>query len=109
MCVDVHVCARARQRVGVRVRVRVRERDYRLAAMLSFEAKPLTLSEKNQTASAVADSIAIFLPRNANVAQLIALAASSASPSRAVEIEKNFVNARLKAITAYYGPLVAWS
>ena len=87
--------------------------------MLSFEAKPLTLSEQNQTASAVADSIAIFLPRNANVAQLIALAASCPStlaascpsaavlPPRAVEIEKNFVNARLKAITAYYGPLVA--
>lgn len=51
---------------------------------------------------AITNNIAYFMPRNADVEQLTALA----GPGAKVEIEQNFVNKKLKTITAYYGDLV---
>ena len=50
----------------------------------------------------ITGNIAYFMPRNADVEQLTALA----GPGGKVEIEQNFVNTKLKTITAYYGELV---
>lgn len=50
----------------------------------------------------VTENIAYFMPRNVDVEQLSFLAA----PDGKVEIEQNFLNKKLKTITAYYGGLV---
>jgi len=50
----------------------------------------------------ITENIAYFMPRNADVEQLSLLA----SPNGNVEIEQNFLNKKLKTITAYYGALV---
>ncbi|XP_046552313.1 LOW QUALITY PROTEIN: trimethylguanosine synthase-like [Haliotis rubra] len=50
----------------------------------------------------ITENIAFFVPRNANVEQLTALA----GPGRSVEIEQNLLNTKLKTITAYYGELI---
>jgi len=46
--------------------------------------------------------VAIFLPRNADLAQVAALAGYNGR----VEVEQNHVGGKLKSITAYYGDLV---
>lgn len=50
----------------------------------------------------ITENIAYFMPRNADIEQLLSLAA----PNGRVEIEQNFLNKKLKTITAYYGELV---
>jgi len=50
----------------------------------------------------ITENIAYFMPRNADVEQLSLLA----FPNGNVEIEQNFLNKKLKTITAYYGGLV---
>ena len=50
----------------------------------------------------ITENIAYFMPRNADVEQLSLLA----SPNGNVELEQNFLNKKLKTITAYYGGLV---
>ena len=50
----------------------------------------------------ITENIAYFMPRNADIEQLSLLA----SPNGNVEIEQNFLNKKLKTITAYYGGLV---
>ncbi|XP_068381448.1 trimethylguanosine synthase isoform X4 [Eschrichtius robustus] len=50
----------------------------------------------------ITNNIIYFLPRNANVDQV----ASLAGPGGQVEIEQNFLNNRLKTITAYFGELI---
>ena len=50
----------------------------------------------------ITDNIAYFMPRNVDVEQLSSLA----GPGGKMEIEQNFVNKKLKTITAYYGELV---
>lgn len=50
----------------------------------------------------ITENITYFMPRNADVEQLSLLA----SPNGNVEIEQNFLNKKLKTITAYYGGLV---
>ncbi|KAK1433484.1 hypothetical protein QVD17_10394 [Tagetes erecta] len=49
----------------------------------------------------VAPRIVMFLPRNVDVDQLAELSLS-ANPPWTLEVEKNFVNGKLKAITAYF-------
>ena len=51
---------------------------------------------------AITSNIAYFMPRNVDVEQLSSLA----GPGGKMEIEQNFVNKKLKTITAYYGELV---
>ncbi|EPS59534.1 hypothetical protein M569_15271, partial [Genlisea aurea] len=49
----------------------------------------------------IAAKVVMFLPRNVDVDQLAEIS-SRASPPRALEVEKNFLNGRLKAVTAYF-------
>lgn len=50
----------------------------------------------------ITDNIAMLLPRNADVDQVVRLAGRGGS----VEIEKNRLNKKVKTITAYYGDLI---
>ncbi|XP_063155393.1 trimethylguanosine synthase [Candoia aspera] len=50
----------------------------------------------------ITNNIIYFLPRNADIDQV----ASLAGPGGKVEIEQNFLNNRLKTITAYFGDLI---
>ncbi|KAI3726673.1 hypothetical protein L1987_66472 [Smallanthus sonchifolius] len=52
-------------------------------------------------AKEIAPRIVMFLPRNVDVDQLAELSLS-ANPPWTLEVEKNFVNGKLKAITAYF-------
>ncbi|EDO39303.1 predicted protein [Nematostella vectensis] len=58
--------------------------------------------ELYETAKRVTPNIAYFMPRNVNMEQLTSLA----GPAGKVEIEQNFVNKKLKTVTAYYGELI---
>ncbi|XP_010461488.1 PREDICTED: trimethylguanosine synthase-like isoform X2 [Camelina sativa] len=49
----------------------------------------------------IASTVIMFLPRNVDINQLAELALST-SPPWSLEVEKNYVNGKLKAITAYY-------
>ncbi|KAG7455153.1 hypothetical protein MATL_G00253410 [Megalops atlanticus] len=53
-------------------------------------------------AKLISDKIVYFLPRNADVDQI----ASLAGPGGRVEVEQNFLNNKLKTITAYFGSLI---
>ncbi|XP_030839258.1 trimethylguanosine synthase-like [Strongylocentrotus purpuratus] len=55
-----------------------------------------------EKARCISENIGFFAPRNANVEQL----ASLAGPGGRMEIEQNFLNKKIKTITAYYGELV---
>ena len=55
-----------------------------------------------ERSKAITGNIAYFMPRNADVEQLIFLA----GPGGKVEVEQNLVNKKLKTMTAYYGELV---
>lgn len=54
-----------------------------------------------EAAKRITSNIVYFLPRNVNVDQVIALV-DDQSP---LELEQNFLNNRLKTITAYFGDL----
>ncbi|XP_029380342.1 trimethylguanosine synthase [Echeneis naucrates] len=53
-------------------------------------------------AKLISDNIVYFLPRNADMDQV----ASLAGPGGKVEVEQNFLNNKLKTITAYFGSLI---
>ncbi|XP_054841231.1 trimethylguanosine synthase [Eublepharis macularius] len=50
----------------------------------------------------ITNNVVYFLPRNADIDQI----ASLAGPGGKAEIEQNFLNNRLKTITAYFGDLI---
>ncbi|XP_076151014.1 trimethylguanosine synthase [Alosa pseudoharengus] len=50
----------------------------------------------------ICENIVYFLPRNADMEQI----ASLAGPGGRVEVEQNFLNNKLKTITAYFGNLI---
>uniref|UniRef100_A0A8C4QXS6 Trimethylguanosine synthase n=1 Tax=Eptatretus burgeri TaxID=7764 RepID=A0A8C4QXS6_EPTBU len=50
----------------------------------------------------ISNNIAYFLPRNADINQITSLA----GPGGKVEVEQNFLNSKLKTITAYFGDLI---
>ncbi|XP_053393968.1 trimethylguanosine synthase-like isoform X2 [Mercenaria mercenaria] len=50
----------------------------------------------------VSNNIALFVPRNTNIDQLTSIAGRGGK----MEMEQNFLNKKLKTITAYYGELV---
>ncbi|XP_026464687.1 trimethylguanosine synthase-like [Ctenocephalides felis] len=52
----------------------------------------------------ITENIALFLPRNTDANQLVLMA----GPGSSVEIEQNFLDKKLIAVTAYYGELVAY-
>ena len=51
----------------------------------------------------ITENIALFLPRNVDADEVISLALPGAS----VEIEQNFLNRRVKTVTAYFGELIS--
>ncbi|XP_065881889.1 uncharacterized protein [Euphorbia lathyris] len=53
------------------------------------------------TAKKIASKIVMFLPRNVDLNQLAELCLS-AGPAWSLEVEKNFLNGKLKAVTAYF-------
>lgn len=55
-----------------------------------------------QTAKLISDNIVYFLPRNADMDQIASLAGRGGR----VEVEQNFLNNKLKTITAYFGNLI---
>ncbi|CAL1529499.1 unnamed protein product [Lymnaea stagnalis] len=70
---------------------------YDLDNMAGFNAAHLMEVSRNIT-----DNIAFFLPRNTDSEKLTALA----GVGKQVEIEQNFLNKKLKTITAYFGELI---
>ncbi|XP_019156764.1 PREDICTED: uncharacterized protein LOC109153322 isoform X4 [Ipomoea nil] len=52
-------------------------------------------------ATGIAPKVVMFLPKNVDINQLAELALS-ANPPWSLEVEKNFLNGKLKAITAYF-------
>ncbi|XP_067109575.1 trimethylguanosine synthase isoform X2 [Osmerus mordax] len=55
-----------------------------------------------QLSKMISENIVYFLPRNADMDQI----ASLAGPGGKVEVEQNFLNNKLKTITAYFGNLI---
>uniref|UniRef100_W5UKV7 Trimethylguanosine synthase n=1 Tax=Ictalurus punctatus TaxID=7998 RepID=W5UKV7_ICTPU len=53
-------------------------------------------------AKMISENVVYFLPRNADMEQI----ASLAGPGGKVEVEQNFLNNKLKTITAYFGNLI---
>ncbi|KAM5565715.1 hypothetical protein ABKV19_019632 [Rosa sericea] len=74
-----------------------REETYDIMTML----KPHDGYFLFNTAKQVASKIVMFLPRNVDVNQLAELSLSQ-TPPWSLEVEKNFVNGKLKGITAYF-------
>ena len=54
-----------------------------------------------EVAKTITSNIAYFLPRNINIEQVISLMDDKSS----LELEQNFLNNRLKTVTAYFGDL----
>ncbi|XP_065087493.1 trimethylguanosine synthase isoform X2 [Ochlerotatus camptorhynchus] len=63
---------------------------------------PVPATELMRKARMVSHNVAMYLPRNSNTQQLTMLA----GPNNGVEIEQNFLDRKLIALTAYYGDLV---
>lgn len=69
---------------------------------LEQSLQPAPASKLMEATRKITTSIAVYLPRNSNSKQLALLA----GPGNAVEIEQNFLDRKLIALTAYYGDLV---
>uniref|UniRef100_A0A2M3Z1H2 Trimethylguanosine synthase n=1 Tax=Anopheles braziliensis TaxID=58242 RepID=A0A2M3Z1H2_9DIPT len=63
---------------------------------------PLPATDLMRAAQQVSHNVVLYLPRNSNTQQLTMLA----GPNGAVEIEQNFLDRKLIALTAYYGDLI---
>lgn len=69
---------------------------------LEESLQPVPASKLMEDTRKITKNIAVYLPRNSNSKQLAFLA----GPGNAVEIEQNFLDRKLIALTAYYGDLV---
>ncbi|CAG0904240.1 unnamed protein product [Cyprideis torosa] len=68
--------------------------------------KPYSGQELVQAARMISDNVALYLPRNVNLQQVLKLA----GPGGRVEIEQSILSGKTKAITAYFGSLISfWS
>ncbi|KAH8419146.1 hypothetical protein KR222_006709 [Zaprionus bogoriensis] len=78
--------------------------QYQKQATFDIETNllPLGASELMRHARRLTDNIGVFLPRNSNMKQVIALS----HVGQQCEVEHNYLDTRLVAITAYYGNLV---
>ncbi|XP_049861120.1 trimethylguanosine synthase-like isoform X1 [Schistocerca gregaria] len=63
---------------------------------------PVGGSHLFEISKAITENIAYYVPRNVNTDQLVMLA----GPGGQVEIEQNFLDKKLVAVTAYYGELI---
>ncbi|KAL3514487.1 hypothetical protein ACH5RR_027204 [Cinchona calisaya] len=75
----------------------VKEKTFDIKTML----RPCNGHSLFNLAKKIAPRVVMFLPRNVDIDQLAELALS-ASPPWSLEVEKNFLNSKLKAITAYF-------
>uniref|UniRef100_A0A3B4AEL8 Trimethylguanosine synthase n=1 Tax=Periophthalmus magnuspinnatus TaxID=409849 RepID=A0A3B4AEL8_9GOBI len=75
---------------------------FNIQTMMEPDGYPLYIFQK---AKLISDNIVYFLPRNADMDQI----ASLAGPGGRVEVEQNFLNNKLKTITAYFGDLIKWT
>lgn len=71
---------------------------------IQYMLKPKDGFSLFKAAQMIAPNIIIFLPKNVDLNQLAELSLLS-HPSLALEVEKNYVNGNLKAITAYYSDI----
>lgn len=81
--------------------------DY--AKMPTYDIRSLKPREGQylfRTASMIAAKVVMFLPRNVNLEQLADLSLS-ADPPWNLEVEKNYLNGKLKSITAYFDRTVS--
>ncbi|KAH8264257.1 hypothetical protein KR038_005426 [Drosophila bunnanda] len=60
---------------------------------------PVGASELMKLARRLADTVGFFLPRNSNMTQVVALSGAG----QQCEVEHNFLDTRMVALTAYYG------
>ncbi|XP_048503422.1 uncharacterized protein LOC104896339 isoform X2 [Beta vulgaris subsp. vulgaris] len=74
----------------------VKVKSYDINMLQPYDGKLLFNTFKE-----IASTIIMFLPRNVNIEQLAELCLS-ANPPWSLEVEKNFLNEGLKAVTAYF-------
>ncbi|NWY26149.1 TGS1 synthase, partial [Pheucticus melanocephalus] len=74
--------------------------DYATAEI--FDIQTMICPDGYPFQAKITNNIVYFLPRNADINQV----ASLAGPGGKVEIEQNFLNFKLKTITAYFGDLI---
>ncbi|NWY99422.1 TGS1 synthase, partial [Loxia curvirostra] len=74
--------------------------DYATAEI--FDIQTMICPDGYPFQAKITNNIVYFLPRNADIDQV----ASLAGPGGKVEIEQNFLNFKLKTITAYFGDLI---
>lgn len=67
-----------------------------------FEKFPINLMKIFNKAIKLTENIVLFLPRNSNLKQICYLA----GPGRKYEIEQNFLESKLVALSVYFGDLV---
>uniref|UniRef100_A0A087X6T2 Trimethylguanosine synthase n=1 Tax=Poecilia formosa TaxID=48698 RepID=A0A087X6T2_POEFO len=70
-----------------------------IQTMMEPDGYPLKIFSQ---AKRITENIVYFLPRNADMNQV----ASLAGPGGKVEVEQNFLNNKLKTVTAYFGNLI---
>ncbi|KAM6216122.1 trimethylguanosine synthase [Rhynchocyon petersi] len=73
-----------------------------IRTMISPDGYPLEVLRVYTLSQMITSNIIYFLPRNADIDQV----ASLAGPGGEVEIEQNFLNNKLKTVTAYFGNLI---
>lgn len=78
--------------------------EYINAGVFDLEScmAPLGGSKLYQVARGITENVAMYLPRNINTDQLAVLA----GPGGQVEIEQNFLDKKLVAVTAYFGEVM---
>lgn len=79
--------------------------DYSLSSV-----RPVHGAELFKIARGITKNIAYFLPRNASLEELSALVApggTSSTESEKIEVEEEWMGSKLKALTCYFGGLVA--
>ena len=76
--------------------------QYSSLKQFNLDMMPIDFLKIFKMARNITNDIAIFLPRNTDVTELVSLALEN----EIVEIEQNFFGHRLKAITCYFGNLI---
>ncbi|XP_021955395.1 trimethylguanosine synthase isoform X2 [Folsomia candida] len=76
---------------------------YQSASVFDIETMiPMNGATLFKTAKTISDNIGYFLPRNVDEIQILKLGEGDF-----VDIEKNYVNCKVKTVTAYFGNLIA--
>ena len=82
--------------------------DYLSSEIYPLSAvQPIHGRDLFQLASTLTPNVAYYLPRNVDVGELGGLAKQTGGEREWVEVEEEWVGDKLKAVTAYFGSLVA--